>query len=80
MPNVEHLRKNIRNKKLTIKSFLEGNLVEEKPNSFISLLTPFQSDILNKDQIFTAVNDILLRAQACIKSDGVQTEIFQEKT
>ena len=25
---------------------------------------------LNKDQIITAVNDILPRAQACMKSDG----------
>ena len=35
--------KNIRNKKLAIKSFLEGNLVEEKPNSDISLPTPISN-------------------------------------
>ena len=39
---------------------------------------------LNKDQIITAVNDILQRAQACIESDGgafeYKTEILQEKT
>ena len=34
--------KHIRNKNLTIKFFLDGNLVDEKPNSFISLPTPFQ--------------------------------------
>ena len=56
------------------------NLVEEKPNSSISLLTPTSnslSDLVNtverydaKDQIITAVNHILPRAQACIESDG----------
>ena len=33
--------KNIRKKKLTIESFLEGNLVEEKPNFELQLLAPF---------------------------------------
>ena len=37
--------KNIHNKQLTTKFFPEGNVVEEKPNSSISLPipTPFQS-------------------------------------
>ena len=60
-----------------IGSFLERNLVEEKTNSSISLPTPTSSSLpelentveryaasLNKDQIITAVNDILPRAQA----------------
>ena len=74
---------NIRNRKLTIKSFLEENLVEEKPNSYISLQTPSSNSLpelvniverfaasLSKDQIITTVIDILPRAQACIVSDG----------
>ena len=59
------------------------NLVEEKPNSSISLpsltfnflpelvnIVEIYAASLNKDQIITAVNNILPRAQACIKSDG----------
>ena len=37
--------KYIRNMKLTIKSFLEGNLVEEKSNSSISLPTPTSNSL-----------------------------------
>ena len=46
--------------------------VEEKANSSLFLLTPTSGAIvntaasLNKNQIITAVNDILPRAQACI--------------
>ena len=70
--------KNIRHKKITIKSFLEGNLVEEKLNSHFpsdsNLQLPSraseyrggQAASINKDQSITAVNDILPRAQACI--------------
>ena len=74
--------KNIRNKKLIIKSFLERYLVEEKPISSIFLPIPTSNSLpelvnsverydtrLNQDQIITAVNDILLRAQACIESE-----------
>ena len=56
------------------------NFVKEKPNSSFSL--PCSNSLpelvntvegyaasLNKDQIITPVNDILPRAQACIKSD-----------
>ena len=56
-------------------------LVEEKPNSSIFLPTPTSNFLpelastveryaagLNKDQIIIAVNNILLRAQACIES------------
>ena len=59
------------------------NLVEEKPNSFISLPTPTSisllelvttveryAAIINKYQIISALNDTLPRAQACIDSDG----------
>ena len=59
------------------------NLVEEKPNSSIFLPTLTFNSLpelintveryaasLDKDQIITAVNDILPRAQACIESDG----------
>ena len=51
------------------------NLVEEKPDLSISLpklvnTVEKYAASLNKDQIITAVNDILSRAQACIKSDG----------
>ena len=72
------------------------NLVAEKPNSSISFptsnsLLKLENNVeryaasLNKNQIITAVNDILPRTQACIESDGgasiwVQTEILQEKT
>ena len=58
-------------------------MVKEKPNSSISLPTQTSNSHpelvntveryatrLNKDQIITAVNDILPRAQACIGSDG----------
>ena len=58
------------------------NLVEEKPNSSISLpaltsnalpelLNPVERYVasLNKDYTITAVNDILPRAQACIESE-----------
>ena len=51
------------------------NLVEETPNSSISLselvnTVERYAASLNNDQIITAVNDILPRAQACIESDG----------
>ena len=59
------------------------NMVEEKLNSSISLPTPTSNSLselvntveryavtLNNDQIITAVNDILPRAQACLESDG----------
>ena len=57
-------------------------MVEEKPNSSISLPTPTLNSLpelantveryaasLNKDQIITALNDILPRAQACNEFD-----------
>ena len=59
------------------------NLVKEEPNSFISFPSPTSNSLpelvntvekyaasFNKDQIITAVNDILPRAQACIEFDG----------
>ena len=63
---------NIRNKKLTIKFFLEGNLGEEKTNSFISQLPSKASGkircySINKDQIIAAVNYILPRAGNVLK-------------
>ena len=74
---------NIGNTKLKITFYLEGNLVEEKPNSSILLSTPTSNSLpelvntveryassLNKYQIFTAVNDIQPRAHTCIESDG----------
>ena len=58
-------------------------MVEEKPNSSIYISTLTSDSLpelvntverydasLNKDQIITAANDILPRAQACIESDG----------
>ena len=68
-------------KKLTIKSFLKETWSKKSP----TLPFPFQLQLpsraivntvgryaasLNKDQIITAANNILLRAQACIVSDG----------
>ena len=49
------------------------------PNSLPELVNTLERYAagLNTDQIITAVNDILSRAQACIR---VQTEILQEKT
>ena len=65
----------------------KGNLVEEKPDISISLPTPISISLpelvntveryaasLNKNQIISAVNDILLRAQACIEFDGGEFE------
>ena len=42
------------------------------PNSLPELVNTVKryAASLNKDQIITAVNDILPRAQACIESDG----------
>ena len=66
-----------------MKSFLEGNLVEEKLNYSISLATQTYNTLpelvntvevyaarFKKYQIITVVNDILPWAQACIKFDG----------
>ena len=61
------------------------NLVEEKhissiflptSNSFPELVNTVEryAASLNKDQIITAVNDILPRAQTCIESDGGEFE------
>ena len=59
------------------------NVVEDKPNSYIFLPTPTSNSLpdlvstveryaasLDKNQIITAVNDILPSAQACIESVG----------
>ena len=49
-----------------------ADLRKNPPNSLPELVNTVEryAASLNKDQITTAVNDILPRAQACIKSDG----------
>ena len=47
-------------------------LRKNPPNSFLKLLNTVEryTVSLNKDQIITAVNDIILIDQACMESDG----------
>ena len=51
-------------------------LRKNPPNSLSELVNTVEryAASLNKDQIITAVNDILPRAQACIESDGEAVE------
>ena len=51
---------------------MKGCWWKDPPNSFPELVNTVEryAASLNKDQIITAVNDILPRAQACIESDA----------